>query len=425
MSDVAVLVMERSRNCVREQLQLIDSFSTARDTVRRMGREKASGLAPRERVRLALGFQEPDRIPIDLDGWATYFTEGAYRNLLQHLGIDEEPQVNDWFLVSGVNESILRRFGVDFRRVALAVPEGFRSKTYPDGSWDDEWGVRKRKVAHPSPRTGQTAYYAEMIEPPLAEGSIDDLESYPWPDPEDPGRYRDLRERVKLLYETTDHALVAAAIGNGIFEQAQALRGIQRFFEDLLINREFATLLIDKILQIQLSIFDRYLAIVGPYVEMVETSDDYGMQTGPLISPQLYREMLKPAHERLNRFIKERTEARIYLHSCGSIADMLDDLIEAGIEVINPVQPRARNMDSAALKNRFGGRVVFHGGVDEQYVLPRGSIEEVHEEVHRRIEDFAPGGGYIFAPAHNIQDDIPPENVVAMFEAALEHGHYA
>jgi hypothetical protein len=165
-----------------------------------------------------------------------------------------------------------------------------------------------------------------MIEPPLAEASIGDLESYPWPDPEDPGRYRDLRERVKLLYETTDHALVAAAIGNGIFEQAQALRGIQHFLEDLLIN---------------------------------------------------------------------------------------------------PVQPRARDMDSAALKNRFGGRVVFHGGVDEQYVLPHGSVEEVREEVHRRIGDFAPGGGYIFAPAHNIQDDVPPENVVAMFEAALEYGYYA
>jgi len=375
-------------------------------------------------VRLALKFQEPDRIPIDLDGWATYFTEGAYRNLLRHLGIDEEPQVNDWFLVSGVNESLLQRFGVDFRRVGLGAPEGFHNKSYPDGSWDDEWGIRKRKVAHRNPRTGMTAYYAEMIAPPLAEASIDDLESYPWPDPEDPGRYRELSDRVKQLYDTTDYALVAAAISMGIFEQAQALRGMQRFFEDLLINREFAARLIDRILQIQLQIFDRYLSIVGPYIEMVETSDDYGMQTGPLISPQLYREMLKPAHRRLNSFIKERTQAKIYLHSCGSIVEVLDDLIDAGVDVINPVQPRAKDMDSAGLKSRFGGRVVFHGGVDEQYVLPHGSIEEVREEVARRIQDFAPGGGYIFAPAHNIQDDVLPENVVTMFEAALERGGY-
>jgi uroporphyrinogen decarboxylase len=390
-----------------------------------MEKATSSKLSSRERVRLALGFQEPDRIPIDLDGWATYFTEGAYRNLLQYLGVDEEPRVNDWFLVSGVNESILQRFGVDFRRVALGAPDGFRSKTYPDGSWDDEWGVRKRKAAHRNPRTGQTAYYAEMIEPPLAQASIDDLENYAWPDPGDPGRYRGLAERVKRLYETTDYALVAAAISEGIFEKAQALRGMQRFFEDLLINREFAAGLIDKILNIQLAIFDRYLSVVGPYVEMVETSDDYGMQAGPLISPQLYREMLKPAHRRLNSFIRQRTRAKIYLHSCGSIADMLDDLIDAGVDVINPVQPRAKDMDSAVLKRRFGTRVVFHGGVDEQYVLPHGSVEEVREEVTRRIRAFAPGGGYIFAPAHNIQDDVSPENVITMFETALEVGRYA
>jgi len=390
-----------------------------------MEKATSSKLSPRERVRLTLKFQEADRIPIDLDGWATYFTEGAYRNLIQHLGIDEEPRVNDWFLVSGVNESILQRFGVDFRRVALGAPDGFRSKTYADGSWDDEWGIRKRKVAHRNPRTGETAYYAEMIEPPLAGASIDDLENYAWPDPGDPGRYRGLAERVKQLYEATDYALVAAAISEGIFEKAQALRGMQRFFEDLLINREFAALLIDKILNIQLAIFDRYLSVVGPYVEMVETSDDYGMQAGPLISPQLYREMLKPAHRRLNSFIKERTRAKIYLHSCGSIADMLDDLIDAGVDVINPVQPRAKDMDSAALKRRFGTRVVFHGGVDEQYVLPHGSVPEVREEVTRCIDAFAPGGGYIFAPAHNIQDDVSPENVITMFETAMEVGRYA
>jgi uroporphyrinogen decarboxylase len=395
-----------------------------RDKVDNVGRDNAVTLSPRQRVRLALRFQEADRIPIDLDGWATYFTEGAYRNLLRYLGSDEQPRVNDWFLVSGVSEAILRRFGVDFRRVGLGIPDGFRSKTYRDGSWDDEWGVRKRKVGHPSARTGKTAYYAEMIDPPLAEASVDDLEAYPWPDPDDPGRYRELSEMVKRLFETTDYALVAASIGNGIFEQAQALRGIQRFLEDLLINREFAALLIDKILQVQLRIFDRYLAVVGPYIEMVETSDDYGMQTGPLISPQLYREMLQPAHRELNRFIKERTEGRIYLHSCGSVADVLDDLIDAGVDVINPVQPRAKDMDSAQLKSRFGGRVVFHGGVDEQHVLPHGTIEEVREEVHRCIGAFAAGGGYILAPAHNIQDDVPPENVIALFEAARRYGHY-
>ena len=335
-----------------------------------MNRDKSSTLHPRERVRLALRSQEPDRVPIDLDGWATYFTEGAYRNLLGYLKIEEEPKINDWFLVSGINESILQRFGVDFRRVGLGAPDGFQIRSYPDECWDDEWGIRKRRVAHHSKRAGKTVFYSEMIDPPLAEATIDDLETYPWPDPEDPGRYRGLAEKAKHLHQTTDYALVASAIGNGIFEQAQALRGFQKFFEDLLINQEFASRLIDRILNVQIAVFDRYLSIVGPYVEMVETSDDYGMQTGPLISPSLYREMLQPAHKRLNRFIKERTDAKIYLHSCGSIVDVLDDLLDAGVDVINPVQPRAKGMDSVQLKSRFGDRVVFHGGVDVQQVLP-------------------------------------------------------
>ena len=389
-----------------------------------MKRDKSSTLHPRERVRLALRSQEPDRVPIDLDGWATYFTEGAYRNLLGYLKIEEEPKINDWFLVSGINESILQRFGVDFRRVGLGAPDGFQIRSYPDESWDDEWGIRKRRVAHHSKRAGKTVFYSEMIDPPLAEATIDDLETYPWPDPEDPGRYRGLAEKAKHLHQTTDYALVASAIGNGIFEQAQALRGFQKFFEDLLINQEFASRLIDRILNVQIAVFDRYLSIVGPYVEMVETSDDYGMQTGPLISPSLYREMLQPAHKRLNQFIKERTDAKIYLHSCGSIVDVLDDLLDAGVDVINPVQPRAKGMDSVQLKSRFGDRVVFHGGVDVQQVLPYGTVEEVREEVRQRITAFAAGGGYICAPAHNIQDDVPPENVIAMFESALRYGRY-
>ncbi len=381
-------------------------------------------LSHRERVALALDHREADRVPIDLHGWATYFTEGAYRSLLEHLQIREQPVVNDWFLVAEVNEQILTRFGVDFRRVALRPPDGRRPRENADGSWTDEWGITKRKVAHRSGLLGRPAYYAEMIDPPLAEATLDDLERYPWPDPRDPGRYRGLEEEVRRLHRQTDYALVASAVGMGIFEQAQWLRGTENFLADLLANQEFASRLIEKVLEFQLAVMDHYLQIVGPYVQMVETSDDYGMQTGPIISPQLYRRMLMPAHRRLLDRIKEKTEAKIYLHSCGSIADLLEDLIEAGVEVINPVQPRARDMDSRRLKERFGRRVVFHGGVDEQWVLPHGSTREVGEEVRRRLRDFAPGGGYIFAPAHNIQDDVPPENVVAMMEAAQRYGRY-
>ncbi len=383
-----------------------------------------AGLSHRERVLLALNHQEADRVPIDLGGWACYFTEGACCNLLKYLGLSEEPVINEWFLVEKTSEEVLTRFDVDFRRVSLRPPDGFQTIVHPDGSWTDEWGIKKRKVGHYSARLGRTVYYAEMVDPPLAEASLNDLETYPWPDPRDPGRFRGLAEQVQHLYESTDYALVASAIGQGIFEQAQWLRGPQQFMMDLLLNKDFASRLIEKVLEFQLAAMERYLDIVGPYVQIVETSDDYGTQTGLLVSPALYREMLQPSHRRLMEKIKEKTKAKVFLHSCGSISGILEDLIDVGVDIINPVQPLAKDMNSEMLKKRFGSRVVFHGGIDVQRVLPYGSVEEVMEEVRYRIRAFGPGGGYILAPAHNIQDDVPPENIVAMFEAAHQYGQY-
>ena len=389
-----------------------------------MAKRTSGPLSSRERVRLALNHQEPDRVPVDLDGYATYFTEGAYLGMLRYLGLEEQPQVNEWFMVSPASEAILTRFGVDFRRVGLRAPDGFRAQQMPDGSWSDEWGVRKRRVAHFSPRLGREVAYAELAHSPLATAGLEDLEAYPWPDPADPGRYRGLAEEVRQRHADSPYALVASAIGMGLFEQAQWLRGIENFLVDLCLQPEFARRLIQKIFEFQVRVLERYLDIVGPYVEMVETSDDYGMQTGPMISPQLYREFLQPGHRLLNQAIKKRSAAKIFLHSCGSISSLLEDLIAAGVEVINPVQPGARDMDSRELKRRFGARVVFHGGVDEQRVLPYGSEEQVREEVRARIAALAPGGGYVLAPAHNLQDDVPPQNVEAMFAAAREYGRY-
>jgi uroporphyrinogen decarboxylase len=245
-------------------------------------------MSSRKRVLCSLDHQEPDRVPVDLDGWASYFTEGAYRSLISYLGLEHEPVVNEWFLVQGANDAVLNRFKVDFRRVALRTPDGFQTEVHADGSWTDEWGITKRKIGHPSRRLGRNVYYAEMVNPPLADAGLQELEDYPWPDPLDPGRFRGLAEEVQYLYENTDFALVASAIGMGIFERSQWLRGTQNFLIDLLKNREFAALLIRKVLDFQLKLMDRYLDIVGPYVQMVETSDDYGMQEGPIISPSLW-----------------------------------------------------------------------------------------------------------------------------------------
>lgn len=181
----------------------------------------------------------------------------------------------------------------------------------------------------------------------------------------------------------------------------------------------------EKICEFEEAIWSNFLNIVGPFISIVERTDDFGMQTGLMISLETYREIIKPFHKRVLDLIKSKTKAKILHHSCGSIVDLIDDLIDIGVDIINPIQPFAHGMeDPLDLKKRFGDRVIFHGGIDQQNVLPRGTPVDVEEEVKKRIKGFAPGGGYILAAAHNIQDDTPPQNVIAMLETAKSYGKY-
>jgi uroporphyrinogen decarboxylase len=271
----------------------------------------------------------------------------------------------------------------------------------------------------------QNGYYLEMIGNPLREATLDDLDRYPWPDPYDPARIRGLEEEVKYWYEQTDYALVGGLPCGGMFESCTWLRGMDKFLMDLITDKDFSHALMSKILALHQGFFSVFLDIVGPYIDIIETADDFGIQTGLLISPKLYREMVKPYHQALFETIKSKTNARIFLHSCGSVVDIVDELIDAGVEVLNPVQPLAKGMgDPVALNKRFGKQIVFHGGIDIQKVLPTGTIEDVYAEVKKRISGLAPGGGYILAAAHNIQVDVPSQNIVAMFDAAHQYGTY-
>jgi uroporphyrinogen decarboxylase len=171
--------------------------------------------------------------------------------------------------------------------------------------------------------------------------------------------------------------------------------------------------------------WEKMLRVIGDDIQLVTMGDDLGLQDGTAMSPDLYREMVKPIHKEFISFIKKRTRAKIWMHNCGSIYDLIPDFIELGIDVINPVQVSARNMDTKKLKKEFGKDIVFWGaGCDSQNVLPWGKPEDIREEVKRRIEDLAPGGGFVFAPIMNIQLDVPVENIIAMFETALEYGKY-
>jgi uroporphyrinogen decarboxylase len=190
------------------------------------------------------------------------------------------------------------------------------------------------------------------------------------------------------------------------------------------LDKPFAKALFDKLADFHIEFFRHYLEAVGDCIDVVVVSDDLGGENGPLISPELYRELIKPAQKKLWQFIKSNTEAYLFLHSCGSISKFIPDLIEIGVDILNPIQVAAKDMDTRRLKDEFGDKLIFWGGIDTQRILPFGSPEDVESEVKKRIADMAPGGGYVLTAVHNIQAGVPPENICMMYDAARKYGVY-
>lgn len=377
----------------------------------------------RERVRAALNHQEPDRVPIDLSGAAgDAITAIAYRNLLRHLGLGDRPIKieNKMTQTAKVDEDVLRRFDVDFRRLDLRSPDGWEDKWLPDDSYMDEWGVVRRR-----PPGG---YYYDLTPEgsPLREVDTSaGLERYKWPDPLNPGRYRGLREEAKRLHEETDYAVVLV-LNCSFFLRCAELRGWENFFMDLAANRAFAEELMDRYLDIKLTMAKRGLEEAGDLVDVVVcTTDDLGSTDSLLISPRIWKELIYPRFKRTFTFFKEHTDAKRFFHCDGAIYPLIPDFIEAGVEALNPVQVSAAGMgDTKKLKEEFGDKLTFWGAIDTHHVLPHGTPEDVRQEVGRRIMDLGPGGGYVVCSVHNIQPEVPPENVVAMFDAVNEFGWY-
>ena len=373
-------------------------------------------MTPRERVLTALGHKEPDRVPLDLGGLSTTIETDPYQELKEHLGITSETKL---FLRDHVDppEELLEEFQIDTRYVRIGRPQRFKVQIDADNSYLDEWGTRWRKP--------ESSLYWDPVDWPLKNAAIEDLETYAWPDPNDPGRTEGLRERARQLREETDYAIVADMPVLGVFETAGVcLRGIERFMMDLVLDKPFAEALLNKLVDLHVELYGRYLAAVGEYIDVIVVSDDLGGEHAPLISPEIYREMVKPAQKRLWQFIKSRTKAYLFMHTCGSVYRLIPDLIELGVDTLNPIQVAAKDMDTKRLKKEFGDRLAFWGGVDTQKVLPYGSPQDVEEEVKKRIADLAPGGGYILTAVHNIQAGVNPENICTMYDAAREYGTY-
>jgi len=269
----------------------------------------------------------------------------------------------------------------------------------------------------------------EAVLNPLADATVDDLDKYPWPDPDLPGRGEAAEQDAQRLFEDTDLAIMGR-FGGPIIETAFQMMGVEKWMMRVVTDPEFCAALLDRITDIQIKLDRIGLEATGKYLQIFKASgDDLGMQTGPLYSPRMFKNLFLPRLRRRWQAARDcldrvNPSARLLFHSCGSVRVFINDLLDIGLQILDPVQPRAAHMAPAELKNEFGDRLTFHGGVDEQHVLPFGSEEDIRHEVRTRIAELAPGGGYILCPSHYIQADTPPASVVAMCKAAHEYGQY-
>jgi uroporphyrinogen decarboxylase len=335
----------------------------------------------------------------------------AHIKLKNHFGIKDAASDTIIDFTMGTAEpceQLKLMFGSDFRRVSLGgPPPKITGNTFENG-----FGMKFRKA---SPHE-----YFDLCCSPMKEADIEDIETMAAPDPDAPALYFGLEDKAKDLYENTKWAIFADFGVPGFYETSQKLRGYENLACDLIDNVKFVAALYDRLLELQKRFFENYLAKVGRYIAAIGYADDLGMQDRPQISPETYKAQIKPYHKKIFDFIHERTNAKILLHCCGAIFPLINDLIEAGADIINPVQTRAAGMEPAKLKETFGGKVIFWGGVDEQYILPNGTVDEIRAKVEKMIRVMGKNGGYIVAPGHNIQSDTPPENTAAMYDAAKQ-----
>jgi len=379
----------------------------------------------RERVNLALNHEEPDRVPIDLGGTVvSSITVPTYRALREHMGLPEREIVVSEMVqqLAWVDDDVREALGADVVPVWPNAPAGYDPTVVDEGErgtyFLDEFGAKLRK-----PKDG---FYYDWREFPLPEPSIEALDTMPWPDPEDAARYEGLRERVAKLRSQTDCALFGmAACGHDLFNQLLRVRGMAEGMMDLVLEPDFAEAFLERLTGTILRSQELFLDEVGDLLDVHFAADDLSGQFGPLISPDIFRRLIKPRWARIVALIKSKTDAKVFYHSCGAVGEFIPDLIEIGVDVLNPVQVAATGMDSSELKRKYGDRLSFWGGgCDTQRVLPFGSPQDVRDEVKKRIRDLAPGGGFVFNPVHNIQPGVPPENVLALYRAAREYGSY-
>ena len=362
----------------------------------------------KERTLLAWRRQQPDRVPV----WVTVVAEMADR-LAQVTGNPADPL--DAYLTNRISHAaLLTALGNDIVGIGSTAPPARPTRQRPDGFLEDEWGFVYRRVPHPF------GVYLDIVGRPLKGiGSARELARYRLPDPAAPGRFDVARERAARYGRS--HALLGI-IECTVFEMAWNLVGLEQFLTDMALRRDYVGPLLDAVADYSIGIG---LALLDLGADALLTGDDVGMDIGPMVSPRMWREWLKPRLQRVfDAYRAARPDLILAYHTCGSVLPFIEELSEMGVDVLNPIQVTARGMDAGALKETYGTRLAFCGGIDQREVLPRGTPRDVEREVRRRIEQLGQGGGYVAAPTHDVQSDTPVENVLAVFEACRKWGGY-
>jgi uroporphyrinogen decarboxylase len=381
-------------------------------------------LTPRERVRAVLNREIPDRVPIVLGASnATGISTPAYRNLKRLLGVEaDEKYPYDWpeLGASLVDEVVLERLHSDVRGVLDREPDPVRERNRrreAGSPYFNSWGVGSVE--------GDPGMWFPAIHPLAESHSIEDIDSYPWPDMDDPTRVVHVRAEAKRLADENKYAILAAPWLAFPLERAFAMQRMDRFMLNLGRHPDFARALLAKITDLCKTLMGHFLNECGDLIDMIKIGDDLGMQNSLLMSPKMYREIVKPFHADYISFIKSRTKAKVFFHTDGDVFPLIPDFIDMGVDILNPIQTSAGKMsDLHELKRQFGNDIIFCGAIDTHRVLPFGTPDDVRAEVKRAIEILGAEGGYMLASVHTIMPDVPPENILAMVDAAVDFGAY-
>ena len=382
-------------------------------------------MTSRERVLATIHHEQPDRVPLVIGvSNATGIKMKPYQGIKKLAQIEApDKYLYDWpeLGTAEIDEETMRRLHSDVRGVLDLEPESVRKRNCerpPHSNCIDSWGSGQVEV--------KPGDWYPGVHPLQDARTIDELDAYPgWPDMSDPTRIAHVQETAKRLAEENQCAIMATPWLLFPFERAHAMQGLETFLVNMAMEPDFAREMLQRIAAHCKQLMGRFLEALGDNVDIIKIGDDLGTEQSLLISPAMYRDILKPIHADLIRFIKERTKAKVFFHSDGDVAPLIEDFIEIGIDILNPIQTSAGSMsDLESLKKRFGRNIVFCGGIDTRRILPFGSVEDVRQEVRRVMQILGPGGGHMVAAVHTIMDDVPPENVLAMADAVEEFGYY-